>query len=65
MYHNHYTRIGDYPRAAYYQRMLSTADGRYDFSEATLNDVVANSPVVDVQPLTLAQWLASVCQASP
>lgn len=65
MYYNHYTQIGDYSRAAYYQRMLATADGRYDFAEASLNEIVANSNMIDVQPLTFAQWLRSVCRASP
>ena len=63
--HDHYTRIGDYARAAYYQRMLATADGRYDFAEATLNEAVSSSNIVNVQPLTFAQWLANVCHPSP
>jgi hypothetical protein len=65
VYHNHATGMGDFARAAYYQRMMATADGRYDFPEATLNDLVNASPTVDVQPLGFAQWLASVSQAPP
>lgn len=65
MYHNHYMRTNDYERASYYQRLLTTADGRYDFSRASLNEIVANSPVVNVQPLTFAQWMASAWQPSP
>lgn len=65
LYHSHYVRIEDYERAAYYQRLLATADGRYDFSRASLNEIVANSPVVNVQPLTFAQWMTSQWRPSP
>lgn len=65
LYYDHHVRTEDYTRASYYQRLLTTADGRFDFSRASLNEIVANSPVVNVQPLTFAQWMASVWQPSP
>ncbi|PHH67745.1 hypothetical protein CDD80_561 [Ophiocordyceps camponoti-rufipedis] len=59
-YAAHYSRAGDSSRAAYYHRLLATANGRYDFSHATLNDAIARSDLGEVQPLTLAQWLYSM-----
>ena len=65
LYHKHYLRTQQYDRAVYYQRLIATADGRYDFSHAKLNDIVAHSPAVHVRPLTFSQWLASVFELSP
>ncbi|KAF4591888.1 isoflavone reductase family protein [Ophiocordyceps camponoti-floridani] len=59
-YAAHHSRAGDSARAAYYHRLLATANGRYDFSHATLNDAIARSDLGEVQPLTLAQWLYSM-----
>lgn len=52
--------MGQYARVAYLQRILETANGRYDFSRTTLNDAVDRSRRVNVQPITFAQWLATV-----
>lgn len=62
LYHAHYSQEGNHERAGLYQRLIATADARYDFSQASLNEVVAISPAVDVRPATFAQWLASVWQ---
>lgn len=53
-------QMGEYQRAAYLQRLVETANGRYEFSRTTLNDAVDKSSRVHVQPLTFAQWLATV-----
>lgn len=50
-------------RVAYYQRLLATANGRYDFGRATLNEAIERSDLVDVQPLRLSQWLMNVWQS--
>ncbi|XP_044721326.1 nmrA-like family domain-containing protein [Hirsutella rhossiliensis] len=54
---------GDVQRVAYYQRLLATANGRYDFSRATLNEAIERSDLVDVQPLKLSQWLMNMLQS--
>lgn len=65
VYQDHYFRSGDFAKAAYYQRLLATADGQFDFSQQSLNDAVNNSPYVDVQPLRFSQWLATIWDPSP
>ncbi|KAG9251445.1 uncharacterized protein F5Z01DRAFT_280935 [Emericellopsis atlantica] len=60
LYQAHYAEEGDYERAGYYQRLLATAEARYDFSQASLNAIVSRSSSVSVYPATFAQWLASV-----
>ncbi|KAM3511575.1 hypothetical protein MY11210_004793 [Beauveria gryllotalpidicola] len=55
------TEVGDYSRLAYLQRNLETANGRYDFSRASLNDAVDRSRRIRVHPVNFAQWLATVC----
>ncbi|KAM3545703.1 hypothetical protein ARSEF1564_001345 [Beauveria bassiana] len=55
------TEIGNYSRAAYLQRNLETANGRYDFSRASLNEAVDRSRRIRVHPVNFAQWLATVC----
>jgi hypothetical protein len=56
-------QLCDYDKVAYYQRLLATANGRYDFSQASLNEAVNRSSSVNVQPLTFSAWLASIWQA--
>ncbi|OAQ74761.1 isoflavone reductase family protein [Purpureocillium lilacinum] len=59
-YHAH---NGDTDRAAYYQRLVATALGRYDFSRANLNEAIDHSDHIEMQPLRLNQWLVTVCQS--
>ncbi|PFH62600.1 hypothetical protein XA68_12852 [Ophiocordyceps unilateralis] len=63
-YVGHCNHAGDAAGVAYYQRLLATANGRYDFSHATLNDAIARSDLGQVQPLTLSQWLFNMLQSS-
>ncbi|KJZ79615.1 hypothetical protein HIM_01084 [Hirsutella minnesotensis 3608] len=56
-------QTGDADRAAYYQRLMATANGRYDFSRASLNEAIDRSDIVDMQPLSLSQWLVTVWQS--
>ncbi|PNY25798.1 Uncharacterized protein TCAP_04278 [Tolypocladium capitatum] len=62
-YLHHYAQIGDISRVAYYQRLLATANGRYDFSRATLNEAMERSDLVDMPPLKLSQWLMNMWQS--
>ncbi|KAK5987175.1 hypothetical protein PT974_11295 [Cladobotryum mycophilum] len=61
-YLTYYAQLGDFDKVAYYQRLLATANGRYDFSQATLNETVNRSSHVDVQPVTFSIWLANIWQ---
>ncbi|ODA80272.1 hypothetical protein RJ55_03230 [Drechmeria coniospora] len=62
-YLNYHVEAGDVDRVAYYQRLLATANGRYDFSRATLNEAIERSDLVEVQPLRLSQWLINMWQS--
>ncbi|KAL7963398.1 hypothetical protein V8C34DRAFT_268164, partial [Trichoderma compactum] len=59
-YLNYSAQLCDYDKVAYYQRLVATANGRYDFSQATLNEAVNASSSVNVQPVTFGAWLASI-----
>lgn len=59
-YQRYWAQTGDLVQAAYYQRLLSTANRRYDFGRASLNDLVAANLETDWQPSTFGQWLASI-----
>lgn len=59
-YLSYSAQLCDYDKVAYYQRLLATANGRYDFSQATLNEIVNRSNSVHVQPVTFSAWLASI-----
>ena len=56
-------QTSDTSRATYYQRLLATAHGRYDFSRASLNEAIEHSDLVDMQPLRMNQWLWNACQS--
>lgn len=47
-------------RYAHVQRLISTANGRYHFGRANLNDLVAQSDYVDVRPVSFRNWLRQV-----
>ena len=55
-------RVGDTQSAAYYHRVLATANGRYDFQYATLNDALERGGHVEFRPVTFEQWLHGVYQ---
>ncbi|OTA00772.1 hypothetical protein A9Z42_0010590 [Trichoderma parareesei] len=59
-YLSYSAQLCDFDKVAYYQRLLATANGRYDFSQATLNEIVNRSNSVHVQPVTFSAWLASI-----
>jgi nucleoside-diphosphate-sugar epimerase len=59
---HYFTQTGEYDKVARYQRLLATADGRYDFSRATLNEAVGASGALNVRPMTFGQWLTSIWQ---
>ena len=52
-----YREAGDLDSWLYIQRLIATADGRYDFRSANLNEAVSRSDAVDVQPMGFRQWL--------
>ena len=48
-------------RVAYVQRLIATANGRYHFGRANLNDLVGqNREHVDVRPIGFREWLRQV-----
>ncbi|RGP69416.1 hypothetical protein FLONG3_7749 [Fusarium longipes] len=47
-----YYEQGDYAKVMFYQQLRATVEGRYDFSQASLNDLV------NVQPQSFRQWLS-------
>jgi hypothetical protein len=49
---------GNFARVAFYQQLQATVEGRYDFGQTSLNDMVDASPSVDVQPMRFRDWLA-------
>jgi hypothetical protein len=48
----------------YVQRLLATADGRYDFRTANLNEAVDRSDHVEVEPVRFREWLEAQWGAS-
>ena len=56
-------QAGDGDKVAYYQRLIATTNGRYDFSRASLNDALEKAGQGDVQPMTLSRWLTNVWQS--
>lgn len=49
-----------YERSAYIRRLISTANGRYHFGRANLNDMIAQSEFVDIRPISFRDWLHQV-----
>ncbi|KAG5951685.1 hypothetical protein E4U53_002498 [Claviceps sorghi] len=60
---NYYAQVGEDDKLAYYQQLVATTNGRYDFSKASLNDALEKSRHGDVQPMTLARWLTNIWQS--
>jgi hypothetical protein len=52
---DHYQTEGDWVSWGYVQRLLQTAEGRYDFREADLNTAVRRS----FRPTDFRTWLQS------
>ncbi|KAH8170578.1 isoflavone reductase family protein [Sarocladium implicatum] len=61
---DYYRQTHDARRVCVMQELLDVADGRYDFSTASLNEVVTRSRSLDVQPMTFLQWFSSIWQAA-
>ncbi|KAG6098205.1 hypothetical protein E4U30_008272 [Claviceps sp. LM220 group G6] len=59
----YYAQIADGDKVAYYQRLVATMNGRYDFCRASLNEVLGKSGAGHVQPMTFAGWLGTVGQS--
>ncbi|KAJ4133563.1 hypothetical protein NW768_005149 [Fusarium equiseti] len=53
-----YYQQGDYSKVVFYQQLKATVEGRYDFSQASLNDLINSSSRVNVQPQSFRQWLS-------
>ena len=60
----YYGQVQDERRVCVLQELQDVADGRYDFSNASLNDLVARGRNMDVQPMTFLQWFSSIWQAA-
>ncbi|KAH8880015.1 NAD(P)-binding protein [Thozetella sp. PMI_491] len=54
------SEIEDYNRYFYFERLIQTANGRYHFRHANLNDTVNQHDGVEVRPLRFRQWLEQV-----
>jgi hypothetical protein len=59
------TQSGNVEQATYYRRLLATANGRYDFNTASLNERIAASASVNFTPMTFEQWLGRVLYPTP
>ncbi|KAH7149456.1 hypothetical protein B0J13DRAFT_621316 [Dactylonectria estremocensis] len=60
----HYTQQGATEAAATYQRLLATANGRYEFGTASLNEAIRNDPnVEDVRATSFRHWIANMYPA--
>ncbi|GAB0142907.1 hypothetical protein EsHS_00003444 [Epichloe bromicola] len=59
----YFAQAGDGDKVAYYQRLVATMNGRYDFRKASLNEALEKSGQGDVQPMTLSRWLTNVWQS--
>ncbi|KAK2603567.1 hypothetical protein QQS21_004247 [Conoideocrella luteorostrata] len=62
-YLTYYDQSGDGKKAAYYQRLVATANGRYDFSVASLNGALEKQSPGGFQPMTFFRWLAYIGQS--
>lgn len=51
---------GNWQRWYYFQRLLATANGRYTFGRANLNEVIDASEGVDIIPERFVDWLGRV-----
>ncbi|QUC16129.1 uncharacterized protein UV8b_00370 [Ustilaginoidea virens] len=58
-YLTYYAQAGDAGRVAYYQRLLATTNGRYDFTKASLNEALEKNGQGDFQPMSLSRWLTN------
>ncbi|KUI74392.1 hypothetical protein VM1G_10006 [Cytospora mali] len=65
-YHLNYLIPPDsWQRWYYFQRLLATANGRYTFGRANLNEVIDESEGVDVNPERFLDWLRRVWDTQP
>lgn len=64
-YYDYYMHAGELDQAAYYQQLLATAHGRFDFRRATLNDAIATSSQAEFTPMTFRQWLTRILYPTP
>lgn len=60
---NFSAQAGDAERHARYKQLVATTNGRYDFSKASLNEILEKSGLADVQPMNLTRWLTNVWQS--
>lgn len=59
---------GDINRWWYFQRLRATADGRYIFTRANLNELLGRAGGVTIAPMRFVDWLRQVyeqCQMQP
>lgn len=59
---------GDINRWWYFQRLRATADGRYIFIRANLNELLGRTGGITIAPMRFVDWLRQVyeqCQMQP
>ncbi|KAK2615908.1 hypothetical protein N8I77_002630 [Diaporthe amygdali] len=54
---NYSMNTNDWRRWFYFQQLLATADGRYNLGRPNLNDLINETPGVNVVPERFADWL--------
>ncbi|CCC08883.1 hypothetical protein SMACR_07520 [Sordaria macrospora] len=57
---NEYQRAGDVATYLYYQRLLQTANGRYNIRSTNLNELVNQGERTAFQPMRFREWLEQV-----
>jgi hypothetical protein len=50
----------EWPRWHYFQRLLATADGRYNFRQANLNEILDQANLMDPPPMRFREWVEAV-----
>lgn len=50
----------EWARWHYFQRLLATANGRYNFRQANLNEMVAQANLMDPGPMRFREWVETV-----
>lgn len=50
----------EWARWHYFQRLLATANGRYNFRQANLNELLNQANLMDPRPMRFREWVEGV-----
>lgn len=56
---------GEFHHWNYFIQLLATADGRFTYSHANLNEIIDHTAGVDVRPVRFADWARQVWAVPP